>query len=94
MISYMSFQIIPSQNISEKKVLKLQKNKIDLIISHAPLTNRTMALKSKNGYIPDIPLIWRLTFSNSSLYQKIFILKHLRILNQDVKFKRLENVVE
>ncbi len=90
----MLFQIIPFQNNSEKKVLKLQENNLDLIIHYAPLTTRTAGLKSKNSYISDIPLIWRLKWTKSSLFQKIFILKHLKVLNEDFQFKRLENVVE
>lgn len=92
--SRMLFQIIPFQNNSEKKVLKLQENNLDLIIHYAPLTTRTVGLKSKNSYISDIPLIWRLKWTKSSLFQKIFILKHLKVLNEDFQFKRLENVVE
>ena len=93
-ISRMLFQIIPFQNNSEKKVLKLQENNLDLIIHYAPLTTRTIGLKSKNSYISDIPLIWRLKWTKSSLFQKIFILKHLKILNEDLQFKRLEHAVE
>lgn len=88
------FRIIPFQNNSEKKILKLQENDLDLIIHYAPLTNRTIGLKSKNSYISDIPLIWRLKWTKSSLFQKIFILKHLKVLNEDLQFKRLEYVVE
>jgi hypothetical protein len=57
MISLMLFQIIPFQNNSEKKILKLQENNLDLIIHYAPLTTRTVGLKSKNSYISDIPLV-------------------------------------
>ena len=90
----MLFQIIPLQNNSEKKVLQLQESHLDLIIHYAPLTVRTIGLKSKNSYLSDIPLIWRLKWTKSSLFQKIFILKHLKLLNEDLQFKRLEHVVE
>lgn len=90
----MLFQIIPFQNNSEKKVLKLQENNLDLIIHYAPLTNKTVGLKSKNSYLSDIPLIWRLKWTNSTLFQKIFILKHMKILNEDFQFKRLEHAIE
>jgi hypothetical protein len=53
----MLFQIIPFQNNSDKKVLKLQENNLDLIIHYAPLTPCTISLKSKNSYISDITLI-------------------------------------
>lgn len=92
--SQMLFQIIPFQNNSDKKVLKLQGPHLDLMIHYAPLTSRTIGLKSKNSYISDIPLIWRLKWTKSSLFQKIFILKHFKILNEDFNFKRLEHVVE
>ena len=90
----MLFQIIPFQNNSEKKVLKLQENNLDLIIHYAPLTNKTVGLKSKNSYLSDIPLIWRLKWTKSTLFQKIFILKHMKILNEDFQFKRLEHAIE
>jgi hypothetical protein len=88
------FQVIPFQNNSERKILKLQENKLDLIIHYAPLTSSTIGLKSKNSYISDIPLIWRLKWTKSSLFQKVFILKHLKLLNEDSQFKRLEYVAE
>ena len=88
----MLFQIIPFQNNSEKKVLKIQEKSLDLIINYAPLTSCTIGLKSKNSYISDIPLIWRLKWTKTSLFQKIFFLKHFKMLNDNVFFKRLENV--
>ena len=94
MLCQMLFQIIPFQNNSEKKILKLQEKYLDLIIHYAPLTTRTIGLKSKNSYISDIPLIWRLKWTHSSLFQKIFILKHFKILSDNFYFQRLEHVVE
>jgi len=90
----MLFEIIPSQTNAEKKILKLQENNLDLAINFAPLTAQTLRLKPINNYLSDIPLIWRLKWTNSSLFQKIFILKHLRILNADVLFKHLEYELE
>jgi len=57
MLSLMLFQIIPAQSNSEKKNLKLQENNLDVVISYAPLTSRTIKLKPKNSYLSDIPLI-------------------------------------
>ena len=88
----MLFQIIPFQNNSEKKILKIQEKSLDLIIHYAPLTSRTIGLKSKNSYISDIPLIWRLKWTKSSLFQKVFILKHFKVLNENISFKRLESL--
>ena len=93
-LSYMLFQIIPFQNNSEKKILQLQENNLDLRINYAPLTSRTIGLKSKNSYMSDIPLIWRWKWTKSSLFQKIFLLKHLKVLNENFYFNRLEHVVE
>ena len=90
-IYLMLFQIISFQNNSEKKILKLQENNLVLFINYAPLTSRTQSLKSKNSYLSDIPLIWRLKWTKSSLFQKIFVLKHLKILNENFQFQRLEN---
>ena len=92
MFSLMLFQIIPAQSNSEKKILKLQENNLDVIISYAPLTSRTSNLKPKNSYLSDIPLIWRLKWTNSSLFQKIFFLKHFKVLNEGLPYKRLEYV--
>lgn len=90
-LAYMLFEIIPFQNNSEKKILKLQEQDLDLIIHYAPLTRRTIGLTPKNSYLSDIPLIWKLKWTTSSIFQKIFILKHLKILNEDMNFQRLEN---
>ena len=94
-LSYMLFQILPFQINSEQKVLRLNKKTLDLIVPYAPLTTRTEGLKPKNSYLPDIPLVWRLTWTkNTSLFQKIFILKHLKILNELIAFPRLENELQ
>jgi hypothetical protein len=52
----MLFHVIPFQNNSEKKILKLQEKDLELIIHYAPLTRRTIGLKPKNSYLADIPL--------------------------------------
>lgn len=92
LLSYMLFQILPSQINFEQKVLRLNAKNLDLIIPYAPLTTRTEGLKPKNSYFPVISLIWRLKWTkNTSIFQKIFILKHLRILSEFSHFKRLEN---
>jgi hypothetical protein len=56
----MLFEIIPFQTNSEKKILKLNQNNLDLVIQYAPLTTRTLSLKPKNSYFSDIRLLWRL----------------------------------
>ncbi len=71
----MLFQMIPFQNNSEKKILKLQGKSLDLIIHYAPLTSRTVGLKSKNSYISDIPLIWRLKWTKRLLISKSIYFK-------------------
>lgn len=93
-LSEMLFQIIPSQTISEKAVLKLHTDNLDLILHSAPLTEKTASLKPKNSYLSEIPLIWRLKWTSASLFQKIFILKHLKILNENRQYKKLENEIE
>ena len=90
--SQMLFQIIPFQTNSEKKILKLKQSNLDLVLQYAPLTTTTFGLKAKNNYLSDIPLTWRLKWTkNTSTFQKIFILKHFRILNESFEFRRLEN---
>ena len=94
-LSYMLFQILPFQTNFEQKILKLSTKNLDLVIPHAPLTTRTESLKPKNSYLPDIPLIWRLKWTKkTSIFQKIFILKHLKILNDVIHFQRLENELQ
>ena len=93
-ISHMLFQIIPLQSHSEKKILKIKENSLDILIHYAPCTSLTSGLRSNNSYWSDIPLIWRLKWTNSSLFQKIFVLKHLKVLNENLQFKHLENDVE
>jgi hypothetical protein len=92
-VSDILFQIIPFQTISEKTVLKLHAENLDLIFHSAPLTERTISLKPKNSYLSEIPLTWRLKWTSASLFQKIFILKHLKILNENRQFKKLENEI-
>lgn len=86
---YMLFKIIPSQTNSEQPILNSHAQALDLIIPYAPLTTRTIGLQSKNSYMTDIPITWRLEWTSASLFQKLFILKHLRILNQS-GLKRLD----
>lgn len=56
-VSEMLFQIIPFQTISEKAILKLNAENLDLVLYSAPLTERTISLKPKNSYLSEIPLI-------------------------------------
>lgn len=56
-VSEMLFQTIPFQTISEKAVLKLNAENLDLVLHSAPLTERTTSLKPKNSYLSEIPLI-------------------------------------
>lgn len=92
--SEMLFQIVPFQTISEKAILKIHAENLDLIFHSAPLTERTASLKPRNSFLSEIPLIWRLKWTSSSLFQKVFILKHLKILNENRQFKKLENEME
>lgn len=90
--SHMLFQMIALQTNSEKKVLKLNGKSLSLIVHYAPLTSQTTGLKSKNSYLSDIRLIWKLKWTKQiSIFQKIFFLKHFQILNEDITFRGLEN---
>ena len=92
-LSQILFQMIALQTNSEKKILKLNGETLSLIVHYAPITAQTVGLKSKNSYVSDIRLIWKLKWTKkTSIFQKIFLLKHLQILNEDVTFRSLENV--
>lgn len=88
-LAYILFTIIPTQTNSEKAILNFHGNQMDLLIPHAPLTTATISLQSKNSYMTDIPITWRWQWTNTSLFQKIFILRHLKVLNQP-GLKRLD----
>lgn len=90
--SQMLFQMIAFQTNSEKKILNLNGKNLNLIIQYAPLTTRTAGLKSKNSYLSDIRLFWKLKWTKkTSIFQKIFLLKHLQVLNEDISFRGLED---
>ena len=86
------FEIIPFQTNSENKILNLNRHSLNVIFQFAPLTARTIGLKSNNSYFPDIRLIWKLNWTKSaSIFQKIFVLKHFKVLNEANTFQRLED---
>lgn len=90
--SQMLFKMIAFQTNSEKKILNLNGKNLNLIIQYAPLTTRTAGLKSKNSYLSDIRLFWKLKWTKkTSIFQKIFLLKHLQVLNEDISFRGLED---
>ena len=94
-LSQMLFKIIPFQINSEKPILKLNAGDLNLNIQYAPLTTRTSGLEPKNSYFSDIRLLWKLKWTRQvSIFQKIFMLKHLKILNEFVPLKCLEDATE
>jgi hypothetical protein len=83
------FNIIPTQTDYEKPILNSHQHQLDVIIPYAPLTIHTIGLQSRNSYMTDIPITWRWQWNNISLFQKIFILRHFKVINQP-NLKRLE----
>ena len=91
----MLFQIIAFQTNAEKKILGLNGKNLNLILQYTPLTTSTAGLKPKNSYLSAIRLIWKLEWTKkTSVFQKIFLLKHLQVLNENISFRSLEHATE
>jgi hypothetical protein len=71
------FNILPAIFPTEKKSLQINRHIIRLIIYQIPLIKENLALKSRSGYLPLIPLTLNFYIPYTSLYQKIFSLRAL-----------------
>lgn len=76
------FDLFSKQRNVEKCILKLDANAVLITIPSAPLTSKTRGLRSKNGYLINIPLTFRFVWKNTSLSQKIFLLRNWKVINQ------------
>ena len=84
------FAIIAKQINYEKKIWNFKHQHIQILIPAAPLTRSTIFLQAKNSYFPNIPLILYVTFSNTTAFQKLFILRALKILTSMQQIKNLD----
>jgi hypothetical protein len=66
------FNILPKIFPTEKKSLQINRH-----IYQIPLIKENLALKSRSGYLPTIPLTLNFYLPYTSLYQKIFSLRYL-----------------
>jgi hypothetical protein len=76
------FNLFSMEHLLEKKILKFQENTIGIIIPSAMLNFQTIALRPRNNYFPTIPLSFWFNWTNITVFQKLFILRHWKILNQ------------
>ena len=84
------FAIIAHQINYEKKIWNFQHQHIQILIPAAPLTRSTIFLQAKNSYFPNIPLSLHIKFSNTTAFQKLFILRALKILTSVQQIKNLD----
>ncbi len=69
----MLFQMIRFSNKFRKKNFKIKWKEFKFNYSLCTLNSTTVGLKSKNSYISDIRLIWKLKWTKkTSIFQKIF----------------------
>jgi len=81
------FDLFSTQHRLEKRILKLEHNSVRVVIPSAPLTFKTSLLQTKNNYLIHIPLTFKFSWTNVSLFQKMFILRYWRIIHQpNIKF--------
>lgn len=83
-------QIISKQLSSEKHVWNFEKNQVQVIIPASPVTPSTNFLQAKNSYFPTIPLRLYFTWNRVSAFQKLMILRTLKILSPEPKVKGLD----
>lgn len=86
------FTIISHQLNYEKKIWNFQHQHIQILIPSAPLTRSTVFLQAKNGYFPNIPLHLHIKFSNTTAFQKLFLLRALKILTSTQQIKNLDQI--
>lgn len=58
----------------------------------AILTQKTASLQAKNSYFPVIPLQLYFRFSKTTGFEKLFLLRALKILNTDQKVRLLDAI--
>ena len=87
---YLVKNLISKQITSEKKVWSFYRHYVNIDIPITIITHRTAFLQAKNNYFPRISLELRLQFSNSTAFEKLFLLRGLKILNPHQKIKNLE----
>lgn len=86
------FQIISKQISQEKRVWRFQGRYIQAVIPAIPLTKATVFLQAKNSFFPNIPLTLHVQCSNATAFQKLFILRALKILSSEQKIKKLDMI--
>lgn len=75
------FDVIPEQSINEQSAITVDQSKVVLHVVSATLTNETKKLKSANNYIDEFGFDVQFQFPVDSLYQRIWMLKSLRLLD-------------
>jgi len=76
------FDLFCTQYKWQECILKLEARSIRIKIPSAPLTWKTSMLQAKNHYVGQIPLTIKFTWNNTTLFQKIFLLRHWKIIYQ------------
>ena len=76
------FDLFSAQYRWQECILKLEAESIRIKIPSAPLTFKTSMLQAKNHYVGQIPLTFKFTWNSISLFQKIFLLRSWKVINQ------------
>ena len=72
--------IFSQQLVSERKVLQITKNEVQIFIENMPILSATTKLQSPNHYISEIPFCLSIYFKSSSLFKKLYFLKIFKFL--------------
>ena len=79
------FEVFTQIFTSEKIILKVNKHIVKLIIENVPLMEESLMLQSTNGYLTSIPLVLNFNIPYTTLYQKFFIIKAMKIYSSNLK---------
>lgn len=74
------FSIFSNQPILETNVFQITMQQIRLFIETMPLTENTFRLQSPHHYIALLPFSINITFKSTTLFEKLYIFKTLKIL--------------
>jgi len=79
------FEVFAQIFTSERIVFKVNKHIVRLIIENVPLMEESLILQSTSGYLTHIPLILNFNIPYTTLYQKFFIIRGLKIYSSNLK---------
>jgi hypothetical protein len=79
------FEVIPQIFTSEEVIFKVNKHNIKLLINNVPLMEESLILQSSSGYLSPIPLALNFSMPYTTLYQKLFIMRTVKMYSYTLK---------